>query len=958
MLVTDVRGAKFEPTDEGQGGRNPSFEDFNALYCALTGHDGACRWQHRLFTDLEAGRFPTDIELATGLGKTSIIALWVLALGRALARGSNAVPRRLAYVVDRRVVVDQASEFAEKVRERLEEAAKDENHTLYAIATALKNAGCTSSVVEVSTLRGQRALDTRWRDDPTRPAIIVGTVDMLGSRLLFSAYGRVGPWGRALEAGLLGQDCLLVLDEAHLCSPFAMTLAAIERRVGTLAPFAVVRMGATMEPVRDLLRRTPGLPEESNRRRVFQLLDVATDIDGQTWPKETDDQKVSDRLNAKKKLEVEALDPDKGVGAQLAAWAIERSKADSGAVIGIVVNTVAEVRKCAAALREGGVPDERVVTLTGSMRGWDRDAVVESEKYARFKSQRDRTAVFDSPIFLVATSCVEVGADIDCDHLGVEACAADGLIQRLGRVNRLGASTRAVTVKLVGDEDGTDPAGKVFVRVQTLVTDGEEVHGSPATFPARLRDGLDDAEERGLFEVRVPPPALTSAVLDDFAMTSKHPNAGARPDVGRWLHGSVDDSSLYVEIAWRSELDRVTEPEDAERLVAAFPIGARETARCPVYEAVDLLKAVRGRAVEDDALRARVVLVTRYGETTKVRIGELPIGNDKARRRSFAEKLGLRDVPKDDDGALRAALHDATVVLPTTAGGYDGRFVNPDSKQPVSDVAEQAQPTSRAQRRRLWIDSGQVTAAAANGGEPQKIESDTDAEDLLSEVEDVADELLGGGWRLVEAAGTGARGVIVAREERRALEEAEDDDGSLGFQNDVLLTQHLGDARTKATELCQRLSLPEGLRETVIEAAGQHDLGKDRPWWQRAVGRVDRPAAAKSGCSKFDHKINRGYRHELGSVADLVGGKASLPTTVDRELCLHLVAAHHGHARPGFRVEAIGPVVTEGAKHVLTETPVRFAKLQAQHGWWALAWLEALVKAADVLASRDEENSP
>ncbi len=67
--MIDVPGAKIEPTDEGQSGSILSFEDFNALYCALTGHDGACRWQHRLFTDLEAGRFPTDIELATGLGK-------------------------------------------------------------------------------------------------------------------------------------------------------------------------------------------------------------------------------------------------------------------------------------------------------------------------------------------------------------------------------------------------------------------------------------------------------------------------------------------------------------------------------------------------------------------------------------------------------------------------------------------------------------------------------------------------------------------------------------------------------------------------------------------------------------------------------------------------------------------------------------------------------------------------
>ena len=934
--MTDViTGTTIEPTDEGQSGSILSFKDFNALYCALTGHDGACRWQHRLFTELEVGRFPTDIELATGLGKTSIIALWVLALGRALARNSNAVPRRIAYVVDRRVVVDQASEFAENVRERLEEAAKDENHALYAIATTLKNAGCTSSVVEVSTLRGQRALDTRWRDDPTRPAIIVGTVEMIGSRLLFSAYGRVGPWGRALEAGLVGQDCLLVLDEAHLCSPFAATLSAIERRVGTLAPFAVVRMGATMEPVRDLLRRTPGLPEESSQRRVFQLLNVATDIDGQTWPKETDDQKVSDRLNAKKKLEVEALNADKGVGAQLAGWAIEKSKVDKGAVIGIVVNTVAEVRQCATALREGGVPDEQVVTLTGSMRGWDRDNVVESERYARFKSQRDRAAVFESPIFLVATSCVEVGADIDCDHLGTEVCAADSLIQRLGRVNRLGLSTREVTVRIVGDKEATDPGGEVFKRLQALVASGQELQGSPATFASTLVNGLKDEEVRSLFEVRVPPPALTSAVLDDFATTSKYPNAGARPDVGRWLHGSVEDSSLYVELAWRAELDRVTEPTEAERLLAAFPVGARETARCPVHEAVELLKAIRGRAIEDDLLGQRVLLVTRYDKTKTFR---------------------LRDLPTDD-GDLRAALHDATVMLPTSAGGYDGQFVNPASKQPVTDIAEQAQPKNRAQRRRLWIDSGTVTAAA-DGGEPQRIELDTDAEELLSEVEDVADELLGAGWRIVEAAGTGARGVVVARQDCRAFEEAEDDDGSLGFQNDVLLTQHLADARTKATELCQRLSLPEELRDTVIEAAGQHDLGKDRPWWQRAVGRLEKPAVAKSDRSRFDHKINRGYRHELGSVADICDGKASLPATVDRELCLHLVAAHHGHARPGFRVEAIGPVVTDGAKRVLSETPVRFARLQTKYGWWALAWLEALVKAADVLASRDEEESP
>ncbi|QUW02749.1 type I-U CRISPR-associated helicase/endonuclease Cas3 [Chloracidobacterium validum] len=929
-----------------------SFDCFNELYKELTGHEGACRWQYRLFTYLEAGCFPTDIELATGLGKTSIIALWVLALGHALKRNSTAVPRRLAYVVERRVVVDQASEFAEQVGERLEQAATYENHKLHQIAKVLKEAGCTSSVIEVSTLRGQRTLDKRWRDDPARPAIIVGTVDMIGSRLLFSAYGRVGPWGRALEAGLLGQDCLIVLDEAHLCSPFAVTLTAIERLVNkSLAPFAVVRMGAMMHPVQDLLRRTPGLPpEEPNGRRVFRLLDTNTLIDGRNWPDETTDQKVANRLNAVIEIEVKSLDPKKGVGVQLAEWAIAQlpnasgqSQNPSGAAIGIVVNTVAQARKCAKRLLK---ENHQVVTLTGSMRGWDRDQVVKSDDYKRFKSQRNRGAKYDKPIFLVATSCVEVGADIDCDLLGVEACAADSLIQRLGRVNRLGLNNNA-KVLLVGNrpdpaaKDKTDPAANVFERLNKLLEElkkkvrpGQPVKCSPATFTALLRGNLNDEEWRKLFDVRVPPPALTCAVLDDLAMTSKHPNTGARPDVGRWLHGSVEDPSLYVELAWRKELDFVTSPDDAERLLAAFPIGARETARCPLYEAVNLLKAVRDRSLEDDALGARVLLIKRYGETTPFR---------------------LRDLPTDD-GKLRAALYDATVVLPTSAGGYDDQFVTPNDKKLVRDIAEKAQPTTRAKRRRLWIDAGTVKATPDSGqqnSEVQKIPSDTDTENLLSEVQKVVNELLGSNdWQLVEAAGNGACGVVVARKLLREVEDAEDDDGSLGFNTDVLLTQHLHDARTKATELCRRLSLPLELSNTVIEAAGQHDLGKDRPWWQRAVGRTEKPAVAKSKHSRFNHHINKGYRHELGSVADLSDGKVSLPPGVNRELCLHLIAAHHGHARPGFGTESVGPVViSDSVSCVLNETPVRFAKLQAQYGWWTLAWLEALVKTADVLAS-------
>jgi hypothetical protein len=49
--------------------------------------------------------------MPTGLGKTSVMAIWLLALAEQARRGPEFVklPRRLIWVVDRRVVVDQAT---------------------------------------------------------------------------------------------------------------------------------------------------------------------------------------------------------------------------------------------------------------------------------------------------------------------------------------------------------------------------------------------------------------------------------------------------------------------------------------------------------------------------------------------------------------------------------------------------------------------------------------------------------------------------------------------------------------------------------------------------------------------------------------------------------------------------------------------------------------------------------
>src|SRR5207237_4864610 len=97
--------------------------DFAAAFAALTGHQ-PFRWQQRLFDDFVRGEIPDACDIPTGLGKTSIIAIWLIALAAQAERAQPGydkvtLPRRLVYVVNRRTVVDQATDDAEMMRTQL-----------------------------------------------------------------------------------------------------------------------------------------------------------------------------------------------------------------------------------------------------------------------------------------------------------------------------------------------------------------------------------------------------------------------------------------------------------------------------------------------------------------------------------------------------------------------------------------------------------------------------------------------------------------------------------------------------------------------------------------------------------------------------------------------------------------------------------------------------------------------
>ena len=79
--------------------------DFDRAFRGLTGH-APFPWQRALYERFVAGKIPKSCDLPTGLGKTSVVAVWTIAL----AQFPDRIPRRLVYVVNRRTVVDQTTE--------------------------------------------------------------------------------------------------------------------------------------------------------------------------------------------------------------------------------------------------------------------------------------------------------------------------------------------------------------------------------------------------------------------------------------------------------------------------------------------------------------------------------------------------------------------------------------------------------------------------------------------------------------------------------------------------------------------------------------------------------------------------------------------------------------------------------------------------------------------------------
>jgi len=901
---------------------------FAVAFKKLTDHD-PLPWQERLFEDFLKNTVPAVIDLPTGLGKTMVMAVWLI------ARAMKApVPTRLVYVVDRRTVVDQATDLAEN------------------LVKNWKNAGLPGKPPAVSTLRGQLADNREWSRDPSRPAIIIGTVDLIGSALLFSGH-RSSYKRRPLEAGLLGQDSLLVLDEAHLSKPFEKLIGAISNE----GPFQKDRDGRSHGTPMRVIRMSATSDQSTNPKPFTLQLDAVGNLAGMDAKCKV----TTTRFSAKKRLSVVTA---KKPMEQIAAEADKLAKEKPGSRIVVFVQTpkrVAEVRE--AIEKKNKQYATCIAQLTGTMRGLERDELVDTKKpLAEGDHERRVMQRFLKPenepsqgsCFLISTSAGEVGFDLNADHLVGDEAPLDSWIQRLGRVNRRGTGNATVILVMANERDDKTSFDKACTATTTLFRkhlEGKDV--SPKALAAFRRslppEQIDHASS--------PMPAmveLTDILVDAWSMTSITKPMPGRPEVGPWLRG-LDDEQVQTTVAWRVELDLFGEnptPEKALQTVfAKHPIRPHESLTVNTGYLLEFLKKI-------PKLKDR----PHHLMTTKAAV-RLPRGQI-----AYRTLQQLADDP-------RLLYADSTLILPASFGGLDAAGMLDADTTPSTQRAGEADPSSLdvadrdgyeptdADRSRLRIlversEDGSWIPKPLSG---QSIPDDVQLQSEYGKSAAFFKELKDVGFRIrlvqpieFDAEDTPVKSLVVlAPAPPKKVKE------------DQPLTDHMDAVETEARRIVDALGLAKDdpTRAAVPFAAKWHDEGKKALVWQVFANNSDPegPPLGKMAQAR-DPKSLRGYRHEFGSILRLKHPSrcatvdCRLPKDPDAcELALHLIAAHHGAGRPHFGHAIYDPFTDAECDEIHTESIRRFARLQRKYGWWRLAWLENLLRCADALASADDD---
>ncbi len=982
---------------------------FEALWPGLCTRPAAFPWQRALArTVLERkGRWPGTIDVPTAAGKTALLDIAVFALA-ATAHPSEGQPsaRRIFFVVDRRIVVDEARTRAIHIRKKLREA---DGGILKIVADQLLCLAGTGEPLEVSTLRGGMPREKAWASSPAQPAIILSTVDQVGSRLLFRGYG-VTPEMAPIHAGLVATDSLIILDEAHLSEPFRETLEAVRlfsgkdwRKKGIAPALEVVSMSATLAETAEFqFRESYGKGERPSDvlRRRLRAHKFATLI-----PLVETGKAPGDSAPKSEQWKWRQQEPERRskLADEIGTQATDLLTADGVRVIGVVVNRVATARDVLTRLTAAklqGKHGAELLLLTGRSRPLDRDQML-ARFWARIKSDRSR-AEGDQPLIVIATQCIEAGADIDFDGLVTEIASLDALRQRFGRLDRLGelGTTRARIVARSDQVDRHAPADPIY---------GESLKHTWKWLTRSKRDvdfGIEHFTKPELavlcplLSPRKSAPVLLPGHLDLFCQTSPKPHPD--PDPAIFLHGPATGPA-DVNIVWRADLP-ADRPGDWKVIVSLVPPSSAEAMSVPFSAAKRWLGENMASSDFADVEGAEELQSERTGDRTPALLW---LG---------ADERGTGPITAEQ------LFPGCTIIVPSSRGGVDEFGWEPFSKVVVSDLGDLAfslqrdRPVLRLHPEVMasWCgdaigeknsealrllerlqrpttveseDDEEESDASAQGKAVALLSAMTSADFIPDDRRSLAGEIVRDFSRCVIRKYPSGVGLVVIGPRRQAkplvmLEEG--DSSSRGSAMPVRLdahTQHVVDEVKRFASLCRVAD--SRIRRDFERIASLHDLGKcDRRFQELLHGdRVPAaagPLLAKSGSQRATSRerereaadVPPGWRHELLTLSlltdDVETAKPLLDGVSHSSLLLHLIATHHGYCR------AIAPVVDDPSppcamlswdgqllrsdsrrNWVSLDSGItdRFWQLTREFGWFGLAYMEALFRLADHRAS-------
>jgi CRISPR-associated endonuclease/helicase Cas3 len=752
---------------------------------------------------------PHLIQAPTGAGKTATAVLgWLWRL----LRGGIPTPRRLVYCLPMRVLVEQSVKEAKMWIENLD------------------------LDFAVNVLMGGVDAD-EWYLYPEKPAILIGTQDMLLSRALNRGYA-ASRFHWPIDFALLNNDCLWVFDEPQLMAtgvPTSSQLAGLRASLETFGPCPSVWMSATLEPnwldTVDFAGRFPG-----------GLLELSAEDYDPARP-------LHMRMTAEKRLSplgIAATNDGKDVAREVVKQHV------SGTQTLVVVNTVKRAKAVYAAVNKDKTAPKDVLLVHSRFRPAEREILNDS----LMQPGIDR--------IIIATQVVEAGVDISARTLVTELAPWASVVQRIGRCNRAGKDGPGRVFWIDIDVDKLAPPYEVtdlsFAREQLTKLEGGDV--SPKA--------LEDFKRGQSITLQLAHTHVLRRrdVLDLF--DTMPDLSGNDIDIQRFVRG--DDKDSDVQFFWREF------PGDAPAASEPSP-NRRELCNVPVGEGREFLKLL----------------------------------GEKKRRAGYVWDHLDGKWAKLNQSQVRPGL---AILLASESGGYSG----------------------------LGWDSDSTTAVA-----PVPVESPV-------------------------------------------REEAASSDPNSAISVALTILEHTEHVCGELRVLLNALpELPNGWIDPLVKAALMHDVGKALPVAQKAMHDTHAPdptrLLAKSGRRgrlNYEKYGRKHFRHELGSALAVLQNTREWPFVV-----AYLIAAHHGRVRltvralPGeippddesFRF-ALGvrdgdrlPEVDLGTGVVCAATTLDLTPMQlggdrswtarsldllAELGPFRLAYLEMLLRAADVRASKKE----